>query len=166
MKMKGQIESIYPIKEHKLKLKATKKAKKKGTQKKEAKKTERAASKSVESAKKQEQEKAIQDEGIHSRASKNSQPLESLEKRKTMKDIVSRMMDGELSQGEALKMLRIRVMGLKQEDYANLVGVSRKTLSENENNKGNYSIDVVNKVFKPFGLKVGLVPTSSQELGL
>ncbi|REG83673.1 helix-turn-helix transcriptional regulator [Marinomonas pollencensis] len=155
MKMKGQIESIYPIKEHKLKHKAAKKAKKKGKKAEQALAVKRAELKQQETIK-----KATQEDTQQTRASKNSQPLDNQEKKKTMKNIISRMMAGELSQGEALKMLRIQVLGLKQEDYAQLVGVSRKTLSENENNKGNYSADVVNKVFQPFGLKVGLVTIS------
>lgn len=73
-------------------------------------------------------------------------------------------MFGDLTQGKALKMLRVDVLGLKQDAFANLVSVSRKTLSEIENNKGNYSSDVINKVFKPFGLKVALVPTSRSML--
>ncbi|GAA0827128.1 hypothetical protein GCM10009112_05450 [Marinomonas arenicola] len=155
MKMKGQIESIYPIKEHKIKRKSAKKAQKK------AKKAEQKLALKIADAEQQENAKtAKQDDAMQNRASKNSQPLDNQEKRKVMKDIINRMMDGDLSQGEALKMLRIRVLGLKQEDYAQLVGVSRKTLSENENNKGNYSADVVNKVFQPFGLKVGLVAIS------
>ena len=155
MKMKGQIESIYPIKEHKIKRKTAKKAQKK------AKKAEQElALKAAELKQKEEAKAAKQDDLQQTRASKNSQPLDNQEKKKTMKNIINRMMEGELSQGEALKMLRIKVLGLKQEDYAQLVGVSRKTLSENENNKGNYSADVVNKVFQPFGLKVGLVAVS------
>lgn len=92
------------------------------------------------------------------RASKNSQALAKEDKQQTMQRITKALILGEISQGEALKTLRIQVLGLKQEDFANLTGVSRKTLSENENNKGNYTADIVNKLFHPFGLKVGLVP--------
>ncbi|PRW24037.1 helix-turn-helix domain protein [Enterobacter hormaechei] len=65
-----------------------------------------------------------------------------------------------ITQGEALKRLRVEVLGLKQDEYAKLVSVSRKTLSDVENNRGNYSADVINKIFKPFGLQTGLVPVS------
>jgi DNA-binding XRE family transcriptional regulator len=74
------------------------------------------------------------------------------------------LISGEISQGEALKALRINVLGLKQDAFAKMVSVSRKTLSEVENDKGNYTSDVINKLFKPFGLKVGLVPVSQQVL--
>lgn len=52
------------------------------------------------------------------------------------------------------------LIGLKQDTYTNLVRVSRKTLSEIENDRGNYTAEEVNKVFKPFDLKVGLMPRS------
>ncbi|MCK6826168.1 helix-turn-helix domain-containing protein, partial [Enterobacter kobei] len=56
--------------------------------------------------------------------------------------------------------LTVEVLGLKQDEYAKLVSVSRKTLSDVENNRGNYSADIINKIFKPFGLQTGLVPIS------
>lgn len=152
MKMKGQIESVYPSKAHKIKHKPSKKSTKRASI------TEPSANVKTAPMNKKQPKTATQEILIQSRASKNSQPLQHADKRQTMKEIIGRMVEGELSQGEALKMLRIKVLGLKQEDYANLVGVSRKTLSENENNKGNYSADVTNKVFRPFGLKVGLIP--------
>ncbi|MGM3175652.1 helix-turn-helix transcriptional regulator [Dickeya lacustris] len=98
------------------------------------------------------------------RASKNSRPLNTSERQLAMQNIIRRMMFGEISQGNTLKELRLNVLGLRQEAYATLVGVSRKTLSEIENGKGNYTADIINKVFKPFGLKVGLMPVSSSLL--
>ncbi|HHH3454948.1 TPA: helix-turn-helix transcriptional regulator, partial [Klebsiella variicola subsp. variicola] len=65
-----------------------------------------------------------------------------------------------ISQGEALKKLRVEVLGLRQDEYARLVDVSRKTLSDVENDKGNYSAEIINKIYKPFGLETGLVPIS------
>ncbi|QOL15703.1 helix-turn-helix transcriptional regulator [Dickeya dianthicola] len=94
------------------------------------------------------------------RASKNSRPLNASERTSAMQTIIRRMMFGEISQGNALRELRLNVLGLRQEAYASLVGVSRKTLSEIENGKGNYTADIINKVFKPFGLKMGLIPVS------
>lgn len=67
---------------------------------------------------------------------------------------------GAISQGEALKKLRVELLGLRQDEYARLVDVSRKTLSDVENDKGNYSAEIINKIYKPFGLETGLVPIS------
>ena len=69
--------------------------------------------------------------------------------------------DGEISQGQALKLLRTHVLNIKQTEFADLVKVSRKTISELENDKGNYTPEIINKAFKPFGLKMGLVLASS-----
>ncbi|MBY5117653.1 helix-turn-helix transcriptional regulator [Enterobacter cloacae] len=74
----------------------------------------------------------------------------------TIRDILL----GKITQGEALKRLRVEVLGMKQDEYAKLVSVSRKTLSDVENGRGNYSADIINKIFKPFGLQTGLVPIS------
>jgi len=81
-----------------------------------------------------------------------------------MHSIIKQLLLGELTQGGALKKLRIEVLNLKQDAYAKLVAVSRKTLSDVENDKGNYTSDIINKLFKPFGLQVGLVPVSKQLL--
>jgi DNA-binding XRE family transcriptional regulator len=71
---------------------------------------------------------------------------------------------GELTQGQALKSLRINILGLKQDLFARLVDVSRKTLSDIENDRGSYNTEILNKVFKPFGLKVGMLPSSPDVL--
>ncbi|WP_276314077.1 helix-turn-helix domain-containing protein [Billgrantia antri] len=49
-------------------------------------------------------------------------------------------------------------MGLSQQAYADLVGVSRRTLLDLEQGKGNVSLAVMNRAFRPLGLKVGLLP--------
>ncbi|MCE0558706.1 helix-turn-helix transcriptional regulator [Motilimonas sp. E26] len=98
------------------------------------------------------------------RASKKTLPTKAAERSKIVNQIVKQLLFGELTQGQALKELRINVLGLKQDVYAKLVDVSRKTLSDIENDRGNYKTDILNKVFKPFGLKVGLIPSSSNML--
>lgn len=100
------------------------------------------------------------------RASKNHQFVATTDRKQVISKIMAHLLFGEITQGEALKMLRIKVLGLNQDLYAKLINVSRKTLSEIENDRGNYSADIINKVFKPFGLKVGLVPSSPHVLSL
>lgn len=68
---------------------------------------------------------------------------------------------GEISEGRLLRTLRREVLGLSQEDYAHLVGVSRRTLSDMEGDKGNVSLAVMNRVYRPLGLRVGLIPRQS-----
>ncbi|QUX98052.1 transcriptional regulator [Marinomonas sp. CT5] len=98
------------------------------------------------------------------RASKSLEPMTKEEQLIAINQIIKRLLLDEMTQGTALKELRVNVLGLRQDAYTQLTGVSRKTLSEIENDKGNYTAEIINKVFKPFDLKVGLVPTSSQLL--
>lgn len=65
---------------------------------------------------------------------------------------------GELTEGQLLRALRRDVLGLSQTRYAELVGISRRTLSDLEGDKGNVTLAVMNRVFKPLGLRVGLLP--------
>ena len=94
------------------------------------------------------------------RVSKKSRPVRALDRKGMINAIIKRLLIGELTQGAALKELRVNVLGLKQDSYAKLVDVSRKTLSDVENDRGSYKTEILDKLFKPFGLKVGLVPVS------
>ncbi|RBP83716.1 XRE family transcriptional regulator [Marinomonas rhizomae] len=96
------------------------------------------------------------------RASKSLEPMSKEEQLIAINQIIKRLLLNEMTQGAALRELRVGVLGIRQDAYTKLCGVSRKTLSEIENDKGNYTAEIINKVFKPFEIKVGLVPTSSQ----
>lgn len=98
--------------------------------------------------------------GNRLRVTAEGQRIDSVSRATFIRSVIRQLILGELSQGEALRNLRIEVLGLKQDKYAQLVAVSRKTISDIENNKGNYSVEVMNKVFRPFGLRMGLVPMS------
>ncbi|MCT6515733.1 MULTISPECIES: helix-turn-helix transcriptional regulator [Enterobacterales] len=98
------------------------------------------------------------------RVSKKCPSVATVDRKELINQTMFQLLFGEISQGEALKILRIKVLGLNQERYAKLIHISRKTLSEIENGKGNYSADIINKAFKPFGLKIGLIPYSPHVL--
>lgn len=98
------------------------------------------------------------------KASKNTMAVSAAERKTEANKIIKRLLFGELTQGQALKNLRVTILGLKQDVFAKLVGVSRKTLSDIENDRGSYNTEVLNKVFKPFGLQVGLLPSSPDTL--
>jgi len=188
MKMKDQLDSAQPMKKHKAKSKknelkkkkqAKLEAKKNAKEKKDfpieiqkesvnAPKIEKTLSKATVKHKLQATpEKSTQNTPTHisrQRASKNLTPMTKEEQLIAINLIIKRLLMDEISQGAALRELRVKVLGLRQEAYTELTGVSRKTLSELENDKGNYTPEVINKVFKPFDLKVGLVPASSQLL--
>ncbi|MEO9653993.1 helix-turn-helix transcriptional regulator [Marinomonas sp.] len=191
MKMKDLLDSIEPEKKVKKKKKLKKEAAKKKKPAKESpkkkapvevkklKETKPSAPKqrpeSVEvEARSPEATKAPPPETVsaqtstadisRNRVSKNLQIPSATEQRLAINTIVKQLILGEMTQGFALRELRVKVLGIRQESFANQVGVSRKTLSEIENNKGNYTSEIINKVFQPFELQVGLVPTSSMAL--
>ncbi|MFV7784197.1 helix-turn-helix transcriptional regulator [Shewanella marisflavi] len=95
------------------------------------------------------------------RASKQSSGVSTAERKNVIHAITQGLLRGELTQGQALKTLRVEVLGLTQDEYANLAKVSRKTLSDVENDRGSYKTDILNRLFKPFGLRVGIVPIST-----
>lgn len=98
------------------------------------------------------------------RTSKTQKIPDHLERTSLRNAILAQLLKGELTQGQALKKLRVEVLGLNQERYTQLVKVSRLTLSEIENDKGNYSVATINQVFRPMGLEVGIVPIAKELL--
>ncbi|WP_264480623.1 helix-turn-helix transcriptional regulator [Psychrobacter sp. I-STPA6b] len=96
-------------------------------------------------------------DGSRQRASDGMPTIDIQARTQAIDKVIERLHAGEITQGEALKVLRIQVLGVKQDRFAKLVKVSRKTLSDVENDKGNYSVDTLNQIFRPFRLKLGLV---------
>jgi len=92
----------------------------------------------------------------------NNNLLSGEEREALIERIALQLLQGGISQGQALREFRKKITALNQNDYARLTKTSRKTVSEVENDLGNYSSDVINRLFKPFGLKVGLVPASAR----
>lgn len=72
--------------------------------------------------------------------------------------LLKRLYAGELTDGQLLRALRRDVLGLSQTRYATLVGISRRTLSDLEGDKGNVTLEVKNRAFRPLGLEVSLMP--------
>ncbi|GHE20587.1 helix-turn-helix transcriptional regulator [Halomonas urumqiensis] len=79
--------------------------------------------------------------------------------------LARQLMRDEISEGQLLRALRRDVLGLSQDDYARLVGVSRRTLSDLERGQGNATIELLDRVFRPLGLRVGLIPRDPELLG-
>ena len=74
-------------------------------------------------------------------------------------DLYMQYLLNEITLGQLLANLRKNILSMSQEQYANLVGISRRTLTDIEQDKGKLTQSVLDKVFKPLGLKAGLVPT-------
>lgn len=103
---------------------------------------------------------------IPQRISKTKMPLNGLDRNTKRNEIIHQLLLNEISQGQALKKLRIEVLGISQIQYLKLINVSRQTLSDIENDKGNYSIETLNQVFKPMGLQLGLLPIQRSQIAL
>ncbi len=193
MKMKDQLDSAQPMKKHKAKIKKTdlkkkKRAKLEAKKQSKDKKQIKAVTLPTSVVKAQETKEPItaqtkapttvpsvastspsvanitDAQTVRTRASKNLTLMTKAQQRVAINKIIKSLILDEITQGAALRELRVNVLGLRQEAYTELTGVSRKTLSEIENDKGNYTPEIINKVFKPFDLKVGLIPISSSVL--
>ncbi len=74
--------------------------------------------------------------------------------------MITELFNEQITPGQVLHQLRKGVLGMSQERYALLVNISRRTLSDIERDQGSQSLSVLNRVFKPLGLKIGLLPRS------
>ncbi|KQZ86878.1 MULTISPECIES: helix-turn-helix transcriptional regulator [unclassified Pseudomonas] len=64
---------------------------------------------------------------------------------------------GTLEIGEAVRRLRTEVTGLHQTQFAKMCKISVRTLVHIEHGEGNQTLKSLNAVFRPFGLKMGVV---------
>lgn len=85
------------------------------------------------------------------------------ERRALVDELLLALDRGEITLGKMLKQLRLQLTGMNQDDFAVLVGVSRRTLSEIERDLANPSMDTINRVLRPFALKLTLVPRQRSE---
>ena len=97
------------------------------------------------------------------RATTNKTTLSAQQRSEFRNQILRELWQGKLTQGQALKRLRIEMLGLKQAQFAKLVGISLPSLSNVENDRA-VSAALINKAFKPFGVGLSLVPMRFDEL--
>ncbi|QEI13897.1 helix-turn-helix domain-containing protein [Cellvibrio japonicus] len=95
---------------------------------------------------------------------KTKSELTPWEREYYLQQCVQELLQGQTSEGAILARLRKQILGMSQTDYATLVGLSRRTLSDIENDTGDQSLSVLNAAFKPFGLRMGLLPTHGHVL--
>lgn len=82
--------------------------------------------------------------------------LSPVEREAYLLDLLEQLAQKNITEGKLLATLRKDILGMNQDDYAAYVNVSRRTLSDIENDSGKQTLPVINKVFKPFGLTIGL----------
>ncbi|HEY0287557.1 MAG TPA: helix-turn-helix transcriptional regulator [Pseudomonas sp.] len=72
-------------------------------------------------------------------------------------ELKEQLLAGTISIGAAVKRLRTEITGLRQEQFAGMCKISLRTLRQIEQDDGNPTIQTLNQVFKPFGMRVGIV---------
>lgn len=82
--------------------------------------------------------------------------ITELGRRELLDQVQQEFINGDLTLGQSLQMLRKYIAGLKQEEFAELCGVSRRTLAAIEADKANPTFNTINQLFGIFGLKIGL----------
>ncbi|WP_311064446.1 helix-turn-helix domain-containing protein [Halomonas sp. DWK9] len=88
--------------------------------------------------------------------------LSSIEREALLATLVTQLVREEISSGQVLRQLRRDVLGMSQTQYADLVGISRRTLSDLEADKASPTVALLNQVFRPLGLQVGLLPRNRE----
>ena len=87
---------------------------------------------------------------------RNIRKLSDEDKRNVRETIADRLSAGEVTLGEAVRLMRLAV-GMTQANYAKMVGVDIRVLIDVERGQGNPRLDSLAKIAKPYGLAVSLV---------
>lgn len=73
-------------------------------------------------------------------------------------NLLKQFYSGQLTRGKLLHYFRKQVLHYSQTEYCKLVGIGRNSLIDIEKDRGEPSETILNKAFRPFNLKVGLIP--------
>jgi len=91
------------------------------------------------------------------RKHKSAQQLTVLERTSLIESIQQALTEGTLEIGDAVRRLRVEVTGLHQTQFAKMCKISVRTLVHIEHGEGNQTLKSLNAVFRPFGMKMGVV---------
>ncbi len=76
---------------------------------------------------------------------------------RVIESIEQGLSNGSLEIGDAVRRLRTEVTGLHQSQFAKMCKISVRTLVHIEHGEGNQTLKSLNAVFRPFGLRMGVV---------
>lgn len=80
--------------------------------------------------------------------------MNTLERDEFYDALVDAVARGELTWGDAVRELRTKVAGVKQDTFARMTGISVRTLRNLENDAGNPTLATLESVLHPFGLRL------------
>lgn len=90
--------------------------------------------------------------------------LSPLARETLLLNLVEQFFSDQISMGQLLRRLRKDMLNMSQDEFSSMVKISRRTLSDIETDKGSQTLSVLGCVFRPFGLKIGLLPRNQQIL--
>jgi DNA-binding XRE family transcriptional regulator len=96
---------------------------------------------------------------------RNIRKLTDEDKRNVRETIADRLAAGEVTMGEAVRLMRLAV-GMTQANYAKMVGVDIRVLIDVEKGQGNPRLDSLEKIAKSYGLAVSLVKLAPRSTGV
>ncbi|MGK4303408.1 helix-turn-helix domain-containing protein [Shewanella xiamenensis] len=99
--------------------------------------------------------------GGRKKISVNRKPLTLKDREDLLLAATLDLFSGKKTQGQVLKWLRVELLSLSQDQYAKMVGVSRKALSDVESDKGKNGVELINRVFSGVGFRIALMPKDS-----
>lgn len=99
--------------------------------------------------------------GGRKKISVNRKPLTLKDREDLLLAATLGLFSGKKTQGQVLKWLRVELLSLSQDQYAKMVGVSRKALSDIESDKGKNGVELINRVFSGVGFRIALMPKDS-----
>ena len=91
---------------------------------------------------------------------KKRQPvrMSALERKALLEDLAAMVLVGELTFGDALRVLRGGVLRMDRASFAKAVGLSEAAIAKLEDQReANPTLETLTKVFRPFGAELGLV---------
>lgn len=103
----------------------------------------------------------IKGRGGRKKISVNRKPLTLKDREDLLLAATLDLFSGKKTQGQVLKRLRVELLSLSQDQYAKMVGVSRKALSDIESDKGKNGVELINRVFSGVGFRIALMPKDS-----
>lgn len=72
---------------------------------------------------------------------------------------------GDISLGDAVRLLRVGYLRQSRASFARLVGVSQPALAQIETDSGNPTLDTLERILRPFGMRVGFVQSVDRGVG-
>ena len=87
--------------------------------------------------------------------------MDPLKRAEAQAELEERLLRGEITIGKAIREIRQTILAVHQDQMARMVGVSKNTLGAIERDEGTERISTLEKVLKPLGYRITIVPNVS-----